>query len=78
MIGPIGVEQKESASDGHWINHVALIYDLTHDLDGDFNQSQILKNTLPQEWLVWLMWNKKEAYRLYAWSIMRPFLLSKP
>ena len=43
MVGPIGVKQKGSASIGYWVNYLSLNFDLNHDLDLGFLQSQISK-----------------------------------
>ena len=81
MVCWIDMKRKGSVSIGCRANYVTLTFDLIHDLDLEFSRSN-LEITVSQEWLVWLMWNKKEVNRLdagptiWSWSLTTPMTLT--
>ena len=79
MVGLIDVKWNGGASVGYWVNY--LTFDLTHDLDLGFYQSQISKSLYLRN-LIWLMWNEKKANQLdiglTVWFCLWPYPWSWP
>ena len=58
---------------GFWSNSVGNRF--CGDFFGFFSRSKTILLATSQDWLIWLMWNKKEVHRLDTASIMRPLPL---
>ena len=66
MVVPIDVKPEWGASVGFWINYVTLVLASPMTLTLDFARSNF-KIAVSQEWLVGLMWSKKEVNQILNW-----------